>query len=115
MTPNMVLWIYVGLLVLGGLIGYFKAGSKISLIMSLAFAAPIALVAAGIIRVAYDRRETVNGVTRFHLHLDLADVLIFTLLLFFGLKFIKKKKFMPAGLMVIASIAALVLRLFVLA
>lgn len=114
MTANLVLWIYVALLVLGGLIGYSKAGSKISLIMSLVFAAPIALVAAGVLRVAYDRRETVNGVTRFHLHVDLADVLIFVLLVFFGMKFIKKGKFMPAGLMSIASLAALVLRLFVL-
>ena len=114
MTPNlMVLWIYVALLVLGGLIGYFKAGSKISLVMSLAFAAPIALVALGVIQVAYDRRETVNGVTSSHIHVDVADALIAFLLVFFGMKFAKGKKFMPAGLMTIASIAALGLRLFV--
>jgi uncharacterized membrane protein (UPF0136 family) len=40
--------------------------------------------------------------------------LIAILLIFFGIKFIKGKKFMPAGLMCLASIVALVLRLFIL-
>jgi len=97
MTPNLVLWIYVALLLAGGLIGFLKAGSKVSLIMSLAFAAPIALEAAGVLNVAH-----------------LADILIGVLLVFFGMRYAKGKKFMPAGLMVIASVAALVLRLFVL-
>ncbi|MBI3879154.1 MAG: TMEM14 family protein [Verrucomicrobia bacterium] len=97
MTPNLVLWIYVALLVAGGLIGFLKAGSKISLIMSLAFGIPIALEAWGKLSVPH-----------------LADILIAVLLVFFGMKFVKGKKFMPAGLMTIASIAALVLRLLVL-
>jgi uncharacterized membrane protein (UPF0136 family) len=97
MTPNLVLWIYVALLVVGGLIGFLKAGSKISLGMSVAFAIPIALEAAGVIQVA-----------------NLANILIGVLLVFFGMKFVKGKKFMPGGLMTIASAAALVLRLFVL-
>jgi uncharacterized membrane protein (UPF0136 family) len=97
MTPNCVLWTYAVLLVVGGLMGFLKAGSKISLIMSLAFATPIALDAAGKIHVA-----------------NLSNILIGVLLVFFGMKFVKGKKFMPAGLMVIASAAALVLRLFVL-
>ena len=33
-----ILWIYIVLLFLGGLVGYLKAGSKISLIMSASFA-----------------------------------------------------------------------------
>jgi uncharacterized membrane protein (UPF0136 family) len=114
MTSTLVLWIYVGLLVLGGLIGYLKAKSKASLIMSLAFATPIALVALGVLRIFYHREEVVNGVTRVHIHFDLADLLIAILLIFFGIKFIKGKKFMPAGLMCLASIVALVLRLFIL-
>src|ERR1041384_4232241 len=97
MTPNCVLWAYAVLLVVGGLVGFLKAGSKISLIMSLAFATPIALEAAGKIHVA-----------------NLANILIGALLVFFGRRFAKGRKFMPAGLVVIASAVALVLRLFVL-
>ena len=97
MKPNCVLWAYVALLVIGGLIGWFKAGSKISLIMSGAFAVPIALEAAGVLKVPH-----------------LADILIGFLLVFFAMRFAKGKKFMPAGLMVLASAAALVLRLLVL-
>ncbi len=97
MTPNLILWIYVALLVVGGLMGLLKAGSKVSLIMSVAFAVPIALEAAGVLHVAH-----------------LADILIGALLVVFGIRFAKGKKFMPAGLMVIVSAAALVLRLVVL-
>ena len=107
---NIILWIYIVLLVAGGLVGFLKAGSKMSLIMSLAFAAPLALCALRILNVAYDRRETVNGQTRLHVHLELADVLIAFLLVFFAVRFIKGRKFMPAGLMMSASLVALVLR-----
>ena len=114
MTPNLVLWIYIVLLVAGGLTGFLKAKSKISLIMSLAFALPLALGALGMINLAYDRGTVTNGQTGSHIHVEFADVLIFLLLLFFGMRFIKGRKFMPAGLMSIASALALVARLFLL-
>jgi len=38
MSQTAILWIYIVLLFLGGLMGFLKAGSKISLIMSAAFA-----------------------------------------------------------------------------
>ena len=93
MTPNLVLWSYTVLLTLGGLMGFLKAKSKASLMMSLAFALPLALIAAGVINVPH-----------------LADILILVLLLFFTIRYIKGRKFMPAGLMMIASIIALLLR-----
>ncbi len=95
MTPNIVLWIYIALLVAGGLMGFLKAKSKMSLIMSLAFAVPLALCARDILKVNY-----------------LADALIGVLLVFFGMRFVKGRKFMPGGLMSIASVLALVARLF---
>ena len=39
MNQNTMLWVYIILLLVGGLIGFFKAGSKISLITSSVFAA----------------------------------------------------------------------------
>ena len=93
MNPTHILWIYIGFLVLGGTVGFLKAKSKMSLIMSLAFAIPLALCALDIIQVRY-----------------LADILIGFLLVFFGMRFIKSKKFMPAGLMMNLSIVALILR-----
>ena len=92
MNPTTVLWIYIAFLVLGGLMGFIKGKSKISLIMSLAFAIPLALYALG------------------HLHMRyLPEILIGFLLIFFGMRFMKSKKFMPAGFMSILSIAALIL------
>lgn len=109
-APNIVLWVYIVLLVAGGLVGFLKAGSKASLIMSSLFALPLALCALGILNAYYDRRETVNGKTSLHIHFDLADALVLLLLCFFTMRWIKGRKFMPAGLMVVASVLTLGLR-----
>lgn len=97
MTWNSLLWIYVALLVAGGIMGFVKAGSKASLISSLAFGIPIALCAAGIIRIPY-----------------VAEALVGFLLVFFGMRFFKGRKFMPAGLMTVLSALVLALRFLVL-
>jgi uncharacterized membrane protein (UPF0136 family) len=95
MNPKQILWIYIVLLVIGGLIGFFKAKSQMSLIMSVVFAAALSLCAAGIIFQAY-----------------VADILLAALLVVFGMRLGKTKKFMPAGLMLVITIAALALRHF---
>ena len=53
MNPHTVLWIYIVLLVIGGLIGFLKANSRVSLIMSVAFAAALSLCAAGVVFQPY--------------------------------------------------------------
>jgi uncharacterized membrane protein (UPF0136 family) len=93
MSPNKILWVYIILLVIGGLIGYLKAKSKISLIMSAAFAAALSLCAAGIVFQYY-----------------MADILLALLIVVFALRVAKTKKFMPGGLMLIITILALALR-----
>jgi uncharacterized membrane protein (UPF0136 family) len=85
-----VLWVYIVLLLAGGLMGFIKGKSKISLIMSALFAVALALCATGFIRPFY-----------------IADILVGFLLLFFGMRFAKGKKFMPSGLMMGLSAAAL--------
>ena len=93
MSPNKVLWIYIVLLVIGGLIGFFKAKSQVSLVMSVAFAAALSLCAAGIIFQPY-----------------VADILLAALLVVFAMRAVKTRKFMPAGMMLVITLAALALR-----
>jgi uncharacterized membrane protein (UPF0136 family) len=93
---SIILWVYIVLLILGGLMGFIKAKSKISLITSAIFAALLALCALGIIRPFY-----------------IADILVGMLLLVFGIRFAKGRKFMPSGLMLVLSAAMLAVLLLV--
>jgi uncharacterized membrane protein (UPF0136 family) len=93
MRPDQILWVYIVLLIIGGLIGYLKAKSKISLVMSAAFAAALSLCAAGIVFKEY-----------------MADILLALLIVVFAARVAKTKKFMPAGLMLVITILALALR-----
>jgi uncharacterized membrane protein (UPF0136 family) len=96
MTHYSVLWIYIVLLVVGGLIGFLKAKSKISLNMSIGFAAALAVCNINVLEPKLARL--------------IADVLMVVLLIVFGMRLAKTKKFMPAGMMLIVTIAALALR-----
>jgi uncharacterized membrane protein (UPF0136 family) len=93
MRPDQILWVYIVLLIIGGLIGYLKAKSKVSLIMSAAFAAALSLCAAGIVFQNY-----------------MADILLALLIVVFAMRVVKTKKFMPAGVMLVITILALALR-----
>src|ERR1043165_380449 len=93
MNPNTILWIYIVLLVVGGMIGFLKAGSKASLITSVTFAALLSLCALGIIFQRY-----------------VADIILAVLLVFFAWRLSKSKKFMPSGLMLVLTLLTLVLR-----
>ena len=96
MNPNTVLWIYTLLLLAGGLIGFLKAGSKVSLITSAVAAALLILTLTGIL----DR----------HFARVLADVIMAALLVVFAIRLTKTKKFMPSGLMLVVTAAALAFR-----
>lgn len=94
---NTVLWAYIVLLVIGGIIGFVKAGSKVSLQMATAFAVALILLAIPDLFAAGFRRGATN-------------VLLAILLIVFTIRLVKTKKFMPAGMMVIATLVVLVLR-----
>ena len=91
-----VLWIYIVLLLVGGLIGFFKAKSRVSLISSSVFAAVLVLAQTGIFNPTVAR--------------NLVNVLLAALLVVFALRLAKTRKFMPSGLMLVLTILALALR-----
>ena len=84
------LWIYVTLLIAGGLVGLIKAGSKISLVTSALFAALLALCAIGVISPFW-----------------IADILVGVLAAVFMVRYLKSSKFMPSGLMLLFSVVVL--------
>jgi uncharacterized membrane protein (UPF0136 family) len=91
-----VLWVYIVLLLVGGLIGFFKAKSKVSLITSAVFAALLILT-------------TLHGVFQPGFALGLANITLVVLLLVFAVRLGKTKKFMPSGLILVATVAVLAL------
>jgi uncharacterized membrane protein (UPF0136 family) len=72
--------------------GWVKAKSRVSLIMSVAFAAVLCLCAAHVINVPH-----------------LVDILLVVLLVVFLIRLGKTKKFMPAGLMSLVTVVTLAL------
>ena len=97
MSQNTILWVYIVLLLVGGLIGFLKAGSKISLITSSVSAALLVLTAMpGVFTLTFRR--------------NMADVIMAVLLIVFAIRLTKTKKFMPSGLMLLLTLAALALR-----
>ncbi len=94
-TPQAVLWVYIVLLILGGLMGYIKAKSKASIIASSLFALVLALFALNVIPFAY------------------TWIILLVLLSFFAKRFIRGRKFMPNGMMAILTLLTLVLILTV--
>ena len=93
---NTVLWIYIVLLLVGGLIGFFKAKSRVSLISSSVFAAVLVLTQTGIFEPTLAR--------------NLVNVLLAALLVVFAIRLAKTKKFMPSGMMLVLTVLTLALR-----
>jgi uncharacterized membrane protein (UPF0136 family) len=90
MKPETILWIYIVLLVIGGLIGFLKAKSKISLLTSVAFGIVLGICALGRLPI-----EVSWGILSF-------------LALFFLIRFLKTKKFMPGGMMTLLTFITII-------
>jgi uncharacterized membrane protein (UPF0136 family) len=92
-----VIWAYIVLLLAGGLFGFLKAKSKVSLVTSVVSAALLALAALpGIFQPGFARALT-NSVMA-------------VLLVVFAVRFVKTKLFMPGGLLMVITALALALR-----
>ena len=97
MNPHTVLWIYILLLLVGGLIGFLKAGSKVSLITSAVSAAALIVT-------------NIPGLLEPGLARGAADVIMAALLVVFAIRLGKTKKFIPSGLMLVITALALAFR-----
>jgi uncharacterized membrane protein (UPF0136 family) len=94
---SIVLWVYIVLLFVGGLMGFLKAGSKVSLVTSAVF--------AGLLTLCNTDKIFQRNVADF-----LVMIILVFLLVFFAWRLTKTKKFMPAGMMATVTLVALVLR-----
>jgi uncharacterized membrane protein (UPF0136 family) len=90
---NFVFWSYVLLLLVGGLIGFFTAHSKISLITSAVSAGLLILTRIGIFEPSFGRK--------------LADIIMVVLLVVFAMRLAKSKRFIPSGLMLVLTVLVL--------
>ena len=90
-ADQIILLIFAILLEAGGAMGFIKAGSKASVIASTAFALVIFLFIFDVIPIEY------------------AWTVLAFLVLFFGSRFARSKKFMPNGMMAILSVITLIL------
>lgn len=93
-TARTLLAIYAALLAIGGVMGFVKAGSKASLVAGVA-SAIVAAIALGL---------TFAAVSGFWLGAALAVVLLFV----FAQRFLRTRKFMPAGVICLLSAAVFV-------
>ena len=94
---QVVLVVYALLLIVGGLIGYRKAGSRPSLIAGSASGA-IALLTAGLMLA--DARAVWLGI-----------ILAAAMIVVFSIRFAKTRKFMPSGMLGVLSVGVLILLL----
>lgn len=98
MISNTILCVYIVLLLAGGLFGYYKAGSKVSLVT--------AAVTAGLLVLTL-----IPGLLQVRAAHKIQDVILGMLIVVFAIRLTKTKKFMPSGLMLSLTVGALVLKL----
>jgi uncharacterized membrane protein (UPF0136 family) len=91
MSPNTVLWVYIVLLELGGIMGFVKAKSKVSIIASTISAGILVLFALNIL--PFIQHVWVVGL----------------LFIMFVMRYVKTKKPMPNVVMAVLSLVELIL------
>ncbi len=94
-TPALIVLLYAVLVIAGGVLGFVKAGSRPSLIGGLVGGLGLLAAAWGI------GRHQAWG-------LPGALVLTLALLVFFAVRYVRTRAFMPGGLMAILSLFALI-------
>jgi uncharacterized membrane protein (UPF0136 family) len=88
--------VYGAIMILGGIAGYVKVGSKASLLSGVGMG--LALLACG------------YGVWRGSEHsLVVAEVIALLLVVLFAVRYAKSRRFMPAGMLAILSLVAVIM------
>ena len=88
MNWMIIVWSYIGLLLLGGLMGFLKAKSRASLIASSSIAAILA------------------GLLLFGVSATAVAIVLFVLAAYFASRYLRTRKLMPGGIFAIVSAAA---------
>ena len=101
MNPGIIVAIAYGILaIIGGIIGYIQAQSKVSLISG--SISGLLLILGGVMQLQGQPWGLI-----------LATVVTAVLVIVFGVRLAKTRKFMPAGLMSVLGVATLVVMLLV--
>ena len=87
------IWVYGVLMMVGGVIGFVKVGSKASLISGVGMGALLLISGYGV------WRGTANS-------LMVAEVVTMLLLVLFAIRYAKTRRFMPAGMLAVISLVA---------
>jgi len=94
MPADVLGYAYAAVVTLGGVIGYFKAGSEASLISGIVFGG---LMALAVSRTSFNSRDVISAL-----------VVCSTLLVVMGWRFAQSGKFMPAGLVSLLSLGMVI-------
>ena len=89
-------WVYGVIMIVGGIAGFARVGSKASLISGVGFGLLLLLSGIG---VWNGSRDSVMG----------AILVALVLVVLFAIRYAKKRRFMPAGVLAILSVVAAVL------
>jgi uncharacterized membrane protein (UPF0136 family) len=89
------IWVYGVMMMLGGAIGFMKVGSKASLISGVGFGLALLASGFGVWNGSY------NSIV-------VAVVIAALLVVVFAIRFAKTRRFMPAGMLAILSVVAVV-------
>ncbi len=87
------IWVYGVIMILGGIMGFVKVGSKASLISGVGMGLALLASGYGVSRGSYDS-------------LVVAEVIAALLLVLFAIRFAKTRRIMPVGMLAILSLAA---------
>jgi len=89
-------WVYGVIMILGGIAGFARVGSKASLISGVGFGLMLLLSGIGVW----------NGSQN---SLIVAILIALLLVVLFAIRYVKKRRFMPAGVLAILSLVAVVM------
>jgi len=89
-------WVYGVIMILGGIAGFARVGSKASLISGVGFGLMLLLSGIGVW----------NGSQN---SLIMAILIALLLVVLFAIRYVKKRRFMPAGVLAILSLMAVVM------